>query len=215
MPRRKPPQDTFNLKEKPYWRTLKMQFNSDELETIIIYWNQFIAQFKEDVLPTEEMQILDLIKTDILLDRLMRSQNSIMSNIDLKERLIEKMKSEDDCDEADIMAEEMLKNSLRKDYDNISKEIRETLKEKSKLLEQLKATRAARFQKVDGKQTFALWFKQVNEDPDLRKEIGLTIEKMRLASEAEKKRLGKYHKFANGEHDRPFLNADTVEDDDE
>lgn len=212
MPRRKPPEDTFNLKDKPYWRSIKLQFNAEELELIIILWNQFIAQFKEDVLPTEEMQILDLIKTDILLNRLMKAQNDTMDKVQLIENLITKMKNDGDVDEAEISIEEMQKMAYRKEYDNISKEIRETLKEKSKLLEQLKATRAARFQnKIDGKQTFGLWFKQINEDHDLRKEIGLSIEKMRLASEAEKIRLGQYHKFANGEFDRPFLTPDTVE----
>jgi hypothetical protein len=210
MPRRKPPQDTFNLKDKPYWRTIKLQFNNDELELIIVLWNQFIAQFKEDVLPTEEMQVLDLIKIDVLLNRLMKAQNDTMDKIQMIEALVTKMKNDGDVDEAEISIEEMQKMAYRKEYDNMAKEIRETLKEKSKLLEQLKATRAARFQKIDGKQTFGLWFKQINEDVDLRKEIGLSIEKMRLASEAEKLRLGQYHKFANGEFDRPFLTPDTV-----
>ena len=44
--------------------------------------------------------------------------------------------------------------------------------------------------------------------------MGLEMEKMRLASEAEKKRLAALHTYANLEVDRPFLNADTVQEGD-
>lgn len=215
MPRRKLPEDQFNLKEKPYWRNIKLQFNQDELELVIILWNQFIAQFKEDVLATEEMQILDLIKVEILLNRLLKEQNSIMEKKNLLEALVAKMEADDDCEPMEIQQENMKINALRSSYDNISSEIRDTLKEKNKQLENLKATRSARIQKIDGKQTFGLWYQQMNNDYDLRKRMGLAMEKMRLASEAEKKRLGKYHEYANGEFDRPFLTPESVEQEEE
>ena len=42
---------------------------------------------------------------------------------------------------------------------------------------------------------------------------GLDMEKMRLATEAEKERLSEYIKYEDGQVDQPFLSSDTVKGD--
>lgn len=213
MPRRKPPEDPFNLREKPYWHSIKIQFSPEELEIFVVMWNRFIAQFKEDVLHTEEMQILDLIKLEVMLNRLLKQQTFIQTDIIKLEGIVSKLEYEENPDTITIAQEKMKLQSLRASYDSLSREIRDTIKQKQSLFQNLKATRADRIQKIDGKQTFNLWLQSLTNDYELRKRMGLDMEKMRLASEAEKRRLSEYHTFANRELDRPFLNADTVEND--
>ena len=52
-------QAEYDLKKRPYWKDLKEQFDSSELDMILFHWGRMIGQFKDDVLPTEEIQVLD------------------------------------------------------------------------------------------------------------------------------------------------------------
>jgi hypothetical protein len=53
----------------------------------LYHWGRIISQFKDDVLPTEELQIIDTIKLDILMNRILRTQyetNKTISELELK-----------------------------------------------------------------------------------------------------------------------------------
>lgn len=50
------------------------------------------------------------------------------------------------------------------------------------------------------------------QDPEIMKRYGIEMEKMRMAMEKEKERLGEYHKYEDGVVDQPFLTPDTVKD---
>ena len=50
-------------------------------------------------------------------------------------------------------------------------------------------------------------------NPDTRRELGIEMEKMRLAMKEEEKRLSNYHQYEDGGVDQPFLTPDTVKDD--
>ena len=43
----------FSLEDRPYWLELKNQFTNEELELFKYHWSRIIAQFKDDVFPTE------------------------------------------------------------------------------------------------------------------------------------------------------------------
>ena len=55
-------QALYNLKGKPQWRDIQDQFNKHELQMFEYHWGRIITQFRDDVLPTEELQIIDAIK---------------------------------------------------------------------------------------------------------------------------------------------------------
>jgi hypothetical protein len=57
------------LLRSPTWEDLKQQFTKEELDMFLYHWGRIISQFKDDVLPTEELQIIDTIKLDILMNR--------------------------------------------------------------------------------------------------------------------------------------------------
>jgi hypothetical protein len=52
--------------------------------------------------------------------------------------------------------------------------------------------------------------KQIAVDSEFRNKIGLDMEKMRLAAEAEKERLSQYHTYEDDAVDQPFLTPETL-----
>ena len=49
-------------------------------------------------------------------------------------------------------------------------------------------------------------------NPEITKEYGAMMEKMRMSMEKEKERLSKFHKYTDEMVDQPFLTPDTVKD---
>ena len=66
----------YQLEQRPYFTELKQQFTDDELQLFKYHWGRIISQFKDDVFPTEELQVVDVIKLEI--DSLRRLQTSII-----------------------------------------------------------------------------------------------------------------------------------------
>ena len=68
-------QAEYDLKNRLYWKDLTQQFSPEELEMILFHWGRMISQFRDDVLPTEELQVLDAIKIEILMGRCLKEQD--------------------------------------------------------------------------------------------------------------------------------------------
>lgn len=208
-------QAEYDLKSKPCWKEIKLQFSEEELELFLHHWKQIIAQFRRDILPTEELQILDTIKLEVLMNRALREQQSSMHRISDCESqiLIEKEKQRPDKElmfslERQIAVLRAAKESLSKDY-------KELQTKKSAMFKDLKATREQRIEKIENSRvTFSSLIDKILRDPQFCEEQSLYMEKMRLAVSEEKKRLGSYYKFDDGEVDRILLSSDTVMDED-
>lgn len=208
-------QAEYNLKEKPQWRELKQQFSEKELELFLHHWKSVIAQFKKDVLPTEEMQIIDMVKLEVLMNRALTEEYETLLLIEQYGEMVkeEEKKSEQDQDKALLMTLRRDIVSLRAAKQALNANYKELLKSKNTMFTALKATRAERIQKIENSKTTlaAMVFKLVN-DPDFFEETGLYMERMRIAMEEEKKRLGDYHTYDDKTLDRPILNAETIGD---
>jgi hypothetical protein len=78
----------------------------------------------------------------------------------------------------------------------------------------MKATRADRYNDIDkSKESFTSWMKELLTNPSKRYALGIEMEKRRLAMEKEKGRLTQYHQYEDGIVDQPFLNHETVKED--
>ena len=188
----------------------------EELEMFLFHWTEMISQFKDDVFHTEEMQVVDVIKLDILMNRTLKEQQKSMNDIGDMELLIltEKQKSRDERDRDYILNMERQIAVLRAAQESLGKDYKEMQSKKNMMLKELKGTREQRIKVLeDSKQTFAGWVRTLVRDKDMRKEIGNNMEKMRLAMEKEKGRLSDYHKYEDGLIDQPFLTPETVKDD--
>jgi hypothetical protein len=194
------------LLRSPTWEDLKQQFTKEELDMFLYHWGRIISQFKDDVLPTEELQIIDTIKLDILMNRILRTQyetNKTISELELK------MVQTADLNLLDNYNRQL--GILRASLSNTDKTYQDMLSKKEGILKSMKATRDSRVKVAENsRQNFTMWLRQIIEDKDTRKELGLYLEKMRIATEFEIRRLSEYHKYADGALDQPLLNAETA-----
>tara|TARA_A100001201_G_scaffold30648_1_gene33212 strand:- start:399 stop:1196 length:798 start_codon:yes stop_codon:yes gene_type:complete len=205
-----------DLQSRPFWKDLEKQFNEEELQSLLYHWSRIITQFRDDVLPTEELQIIDAIKLEILMNRALIGQQTNMRSISEYEELVtvEKSKSLEVQDKDYIYNLERQIAVCRAAQDSLTREYKDLQTKKASMLKDLKATREQRIKRLeDSKQTFIGWVRNLMSNPETRQQLGTDMEKMRLAMEAEKKRLSEYHKYEDGNIDQPFLTPDTVKDD--
>lgn len=205
-----------DLQNRPFWKDLQKQFTEEELQSLLYHWSRIITQFRDDVLPTEELQIIDAIKLEILMNRALIGQQSNMKNISDYEELItvEKSKSLEIQDKDYIYNLERQIAVCRAAQDSLTRDYKDLQTKKAAMLKDLKATREQRIKRLeDSKQTFIGWVRNLMSNPDTRREIGIEMEKMRLAMNKEAERLSEYHKYEDGLIDQPFLTPDSVKDD--
>tara|TARA_R110000796_G_scaffold130360_1_gene245985 strand:+ start:733 stop:1533 length:801 start_codon:yes stop_codon:yes gene_type:complete len=201
------------LKAKPYYRELIHQFSSEELEMFEFHFKKMWSQFKDDVFHTEEMQIIDTIKLEILMNRILRSQQESQGQISTYEGLVreEKAVDRDQRDMEYIIQLERQVAVLRASMETLSKDYKDLQGRKATMLKDLKGTREQRIKQIEeSKQTFASLVKQIATDELFRSQIGIDMEKMRLAMEKEKERLSEYHNYEDGAVDQPFLTPETL-----
>lgn len=206
-------QAEYDIKSRPYWKELKLQFSDEELELFLYHWKQIIAQFRKDVLATEELQIVDTIKLEVLMNRALREQQESMERVRVLEAEIdiEKARDTDQQDKEMIFNYERQIASLRAAKESLSREFKDLQTKKASMYKDLKATREQRIEKLENnKQTLSSLVNKILRDPDFYEQEGKALEKMRMAMEQEKERLSDYHEYADGTVDQPFLTPETI-----
>lgn len=206
---------TYNLISRPYWNELQQQFTNDELELFKYHWVRVISQFKDDVIPTEEIQVVDLIKMDILMNRALKGNKDNLEQISVLERLItaERQRDPDQIDRDELFNMERQVASLKASQESLNKDYRELQSKKNSMLKDMRATREQRVKRIeDSKTNFTSWVAHLIENPDIAMSYGVEMEKMRLAMEKEKERLSQFHKYTDDMVDQPFLTPETVRD---
>ena len=205
-----------DLQNRPFWNDLDKQFSEEELQSLLYHWGRIITQFRDDVLPTEELQIIDAIKLEILMNRALIGQQDNMRSIDQFQDAVtvEKNKDLELQDKDYIYNLERQIAVCRAAQDSLTRDYKDLQTKKAAMLKDLKATREQRIKRLeDSKQTFIGWVRNLMSNPDTRREMGIEMEKMRLAMKQEEKRLSEYHQYEDGGIDQPFLTPDTVKDD--
>lgn len=204
------------LREKEVWDRLEKEFSPEELVYFEYEYNQITAQFKNDVLPTEELQIIDAIKIGIMMNRNLKQQREDMKYInELKEQL-ERENKLDECEKDQALISHLQQQVAFQASARgaMVKEYKELQGEKNKILTALKATRADRIRRIENSsESFLTWMSEIINDPEKRLELGRKMEKMRLSAIDESVRLSAYHKYEDGIIDQPLLTPDTVKPD--
>jgi len=203
----------FSLEDRPYYLELKQQFTDEELELFKYHWSRIIAQFKDDVFPTEELQVIDVIKLELLMNRCLKSNKDNIQTLSIYEDLLktERSKSKEDQDMDYILNIERQLASLRASQESLNKDYRELQSKKASMLREMKGTREQRIKRLeDSKQSFVSWIANLIQDPETMKRYGIEMEKMRLAMVKEQERLSAYHRYEDDTVDQPFLTPNTV-----
>lgn len=198
----------YDLENRPYWRELEAQFTDGELELFKYHWSRIVAQFKDDVVPTEELQVVDLIKLELLMNRCLKQNKDSIEQIRVYEQMLaeEKAVDKDQRDKELIFTIQSQINALKASQESLNRDYRELQAKKNLMLKEMKATREQRVKRLeDSKQTFTGWITYLMSNPEKLREYGIEMEKMRLATEKERQRLSNYHQYSDGEIDKPLL----------
>ena len=181
------------------------------------HWSRIIGQFKDDVLPTEELQVIDAIKLEILMNRSLREQQSSMLDIARFEAILvdeKDNKSPDDWDRDYIFNLEKQIQVCRAAQESLSRDYKDLQSKKSVMLRDLKATREQRIKRLeDSKKTFFGWLQRIMKDKDFRVQLGIDMEKMRLAANKEYETLSEYYEYEDGTLDQPLITPENVKTD--
>lgn len=205
----------YNLLSRPYWKEIESQFTNDEQEIFKYHWTRIISQFNNEVIPTEELQVVDLIKMDILMNRALRGNKENLEQIRILEELItaERQRDVDQQDRDELFNMERQVASLKASQESLNKDYRELQTKKNGMLKDMRATREQRVKRIeDSKSNFTSWVAHLVENPDIAMSYGVEMEKMRLAMEKDKERLSQFHKYTDDMVDQPFLTPETVRD---
>jgi hypothetical protein len=202
------------LHTKTFWPEITRQFDSDsgELQYFEDTWISLIKQFREDVLPAEELQIKQFITIDILINRSMKERKRHISETDKLQRLVdaEYDKPEDQRDVPRLANLETQLSFARNSIANYTNEYTKLLNEQQKISKDLKATREQRIKRIeDGKSSWVGLIRML-EDEELREKEGREMEILNMSVEKTKNKLYEYHQYADGNIDKPFLNSESV-----
>jgi uncharacterized protein Smg (DUF494 family) len=200
---------------KTFWSEITKQFDieSGELSYFEDTWVNLIRQFREDVLPAEELQIKQFITIDILINRSMKERKRHIAETEKLQKAIdnEYAKSETDRDIPKLANLETQISFARNSIANYTNEYTKLLSEQQKISKDLKATREQRIKRIeDGKSSWAGLIKML-EDESIREKEGREMEILAMAADKAKKDLSQLHTYQDNTLDQPFLTPETVE----
>jgi hypothetical protein len=202
------------LHSKTFWSEIVKQFDNDsgELEYFENIWINLIRQFREDVLPAEELQIKQFITIDILINRSMKERKRHIAETERLQRQVdsEYEKSEDQRDIPKLANLETQLSFARNSIANYTNEYTKLLGEQQKISKDLKATREQRIKRIeDGKSSWVGLIRML-EDEAIREREGREMEIINIATQKATKDLQQYHSYADKTLDRPFLTPESV-----
>jgi hypothetical protein len=202
------------LRSKTFWNEIVRQFDehTGELEYFENTWIGLIKQFREDVLPAEELQIKQFITIDILINRSMKERKRHISETEKLQKLVDKEyeKPEDQRDIPKLANLETQLSFARNSIASYTNEYTKLLNEQQKISKDLKATREQRIKRIeDGKSSWVGLIRML-EDEDIREKEGREMEILALATEKAKRTLYGYHQYSDHSVDCPILNEEAV-----
>lgn len=201
----------YNIKKSIVWKELRSQFSSEELKKFLHHWEKIVGQFKEDILATEEMQVVDYLRLDLLMDRLLSQQQQNLLELQRLEKDVEdEIALGEDKDSEKIASLNSQIAMRRTAQGSLTREFKDLYAEKGKTLQQMKATREARIKFLESsKESFLGWVKQVVMDDEFRNRMGKYMTKMALAMKKEEERLSHPHTYIDGQTDLPMLSIES------
>tara|TARA_Y100000593_G_scaffold44019_1_gene84031 strand:+ start:2427 stop:3224 length:798 start_codon:yes stop_codon:yes gene_type:complete len=194
-----------------FWKEILTQLSTNELKSFEARWVALHQQF-QDVLPTDQMQIKDLITLEILINRVLTEKQKVMSTID---RLEQQLKREEErpieFQDTNLMLNiETQLNAAMASQNARTTEHMKLQEKKDAKFKDLKATRDQRFKQLEDSRKSFFDLMKILDEKDSRDKEGRQIELMKLAATKKRGDLGEYTEYEDGTVDRPLLNSDTT-----
>jgi len=199
---------------KTFWSEIERQFDKEtgELEYFENTWINLIKQFREDVLPAEELQIKQFITIDILINRSMKERKRHIAETEKLQVAVDKeyAKEENDRDIPKLANLETQLSFARNSIASYTNEYTKLLNEQQKISKDLKATREQRIKRIeDGKSSWIGLIRMLEEE-DVREREGREMEILKMATDKARNQLYEYHVYADNKADIPILNSQSV-----
>lgn len=201
------------LRNSAHWKFLKEQYSPDELSYYEGLYASLMAQFEDDILATEQLQILQAIDTVIMINRHKRSRKLVEDRIlELEEkiRITKPSSAYDDQDRENILAWECQKQALisqanarTKDFTDLSKKFEETIGK-------LKGTREQRIKNIESSKYSWTALIKTMQDKKVRDREGRHMELVKFATDKAEEEMRQPHKYVNGVFDQPLLQPEHV-----
>jgi len=209
--------DSYDITNSPVWVIIKTQFSQEEQEYFLFLYSQVMHQFKYDVLPTERMQVIEVCRLDILIARALTKMNEIKHRVEEMSKQIDLEKSVGDLEKEDMMRIQQLdmnRISSETAHVNYSKDYKELLDRRNNLFKEIKGTREQRIKRIEeSKETIGTMLAALIDNHQMRRDLGIQLEKFRLGVKIEYERLSEYHTYLDGKVEQPFLNSDNIKED--
>jgi hypothetical protein len=205
----------LKLHAKTFWSEITRQFDEEtgELEYFENTWIGLVKQFREDVLPAEELQIKQFITIDILINRSMKERKRHISETERLQRKVddEYNKPEDQRDIPKLTNLETQLSFARNSIASYTNEYTKLLSEQQKISKDLKATREQRIKRIeDGKSSWVGLIRML-EDEVLREKESKEMEILSIATQKAKEKLYENHQYQDGKVDQPILTPESLE----
>jgi hypothetical protein len=202
------------LSNEEFWEQLKQQLTDEEIIYFSDQYSKHIEQFERTapVLHTEKMQVMHLVRSEILLNRCLVRQKDYHIKIEEKKIEIDRLAKENPVkNAAEIRSLEQLINTFNASFSSFNDEAKVLMDKISGLRKELKATREQRTKNMKDANTNFSAFILALEEETLREREGIKMNIFRAAMEKERARLLNYHKYMDGDIDFPIMSPEYVD----
>lgn len=213
---------------------MQAQLSKPEYDFAVQIYKGMMEQFGNDIIYSEEVQIIDYCMITCLLNRVLNREMVIATEIDVQKKYrAEYEKKKDDLsskeiaeDDEDAEAEKYDKEDyytdkidqinlaiadLQTECAQIKKDQKDFIDKKEKISKSLYVSRDQRAQEISKvNQNFGDLITWMKKNEEFRRSVGLEIEKMRLGIREEYIRLSELHLFADNNEDYPVFNTDVI-----
>jgi len=195
-----------SLISSDHWEVLKERYTESEQKLFKQHYKEIVGQFHNEVPYTELFQIIDYIHIEIEIQRTAVMKRQVIDAISRLNQRITKVMNDDAIEFEDLICQK--EASLK----TINKDLIDLLNKKESYAKSMRATREQRVQRVEAsKKTFNGFIADILANPEKMRQVGLNIEKHRLATDVQYELLHNLHEYKDGGVDPPILNSDSVE----
>lgn len=206
------------LRDSLVWKNLRKELTAEEVRRFEEEYGNFKAQFKDDIEASENTQLFQMLKLEILASRNLVDQKNIRDEIKDTENELKKFLEQfpDGIPAGDTISKDVVFQTrnhisqLRAQISSLTSEHQKVMSESKHLMKDLKATRRDRIAEI--KDSNVSWLGLIREldDKDQRQREQTQMELIRVAADKEYKRLSQPHRYANNESDLPILSHESV-----
>jgi CheY-like chemotaxis protein len=188
-----------------YYNNLKEQFSKEEIDFYLEEWASLCLQF-EDIVATEKRQIDELIKAEIMGNRILRNikitEDEIKRLIEEVELLNETHDMEDDetAQERDMQLQALIR-TMSAASQGMSIDYQKNVNVKNDLLDQLNARRRDRVDQIAKRGTTFLSLVEAFREKEIRDKQARHMELVRIAKEKKREDWRQPHMFPDGVKD--------------